>query len=868
MALKLSHQSPFSSRSRVGSTSELCARSPCQESSSHLRLFSYWNTHRQRIRLKNRQQEFDNRIISSRWLIFPKHLSRSSQRKRPSHSNLLSSSNMSDRGILQASSRSDVEKTAAQAEEPLEGDDLNSRLVQSLHDAARSVELALKEQSSSIKTSWFSKAWIGEDKNAWTRTISYQASIYCLLQAAVEISSRGDVRDREVNVFVQRSLIKLSVPLETMIRDEVSSKEASAYDWFWSQQYPTVVSYFVNLLEREPQFQAATSLSLNGSTSSSRRGHDPSLLMLSLSCISAVNKLGQTKISCPQFISGVADVTGKLMNMLVDYVPIWKAYSCMRDIGLCREFLLHFGPRAASCRVKNDQAIEEISFWVDLVQKQVQRAVDREKIWSRLTTSESIEVLEKDLAIFGFFIALGRSTKTFLSKNGVTEIDDRIESLMSCFSYLIGGSALYYPQLSSISSYQLYVEVVCEELDWLPFYLVNFHVTKQNPGNKSQVIAQVLETCSHWMESFIKYSTWVENPSNIKAARFLSKGHNKLEECRRELGIRRIEASGSEERRAATSSSMERELDSFDKALESVEDAINRLEDLLQELHLSNSSQGKEHLKAACSDLERLRKLKKEAEFLEASFRAKAASLEEEGKVYRESDPDGSSLDKEGDSQGFWRFLVRRPNKKTETALRRISADGDRSGDFKDSDTNGPDEIHRFELLRHELIELEKRVQKSTDGPQEDEKERRTVVEESKKVKEENLIAKSIDKLKKTSTDVWQGTQLLAIDVGAAAELVKRGMSGDELTEKEKKAIQRTCTDVASVVPIGILMLLPVTAVGHAAMLAAIQRYVPALIPSTYGAERLDLLRQLEKVKEMATTEPNPDDNQEAKLPS
>lgn len=54
-----------------------------------------------------------------------------------------------------------------------------------------------------------------------------------------------------------------------------------------------------------------------------------------------------------------------------------------------------------------------------------------------------------------------------------------------------------------------------------------------------------------------------------------------------------------------------------------------RLENLLQELHLSSSNSGKEHLKAACSDLEKIRKLKKEAEFLEASFRAKAASLEQ-----------------------------------------------------------------------------------------------------------------------------------------------------------------------------------------------------------------------------------------------
>ena len=70
------------------------------------------------------------------------------------------------------------------------------------------------------------------------------------------------------------------------------------------------------------------------------------------------------------------------------------------------------------------------------------------------------------------------------------------------------------------------------------------------------------------------------------------------------------------------------------QALESVEEALIRLEDLLQQLHLSNSNPGKEHLKAACSDLERIRKLKKEAEFLEASFRAKAASLEQIDQVF------------------------------------------------------------------------------------------------------------------------------------------------------------------------------------------------------------------------------------------
>lgn len=41
-----------------------------------------------------------------------------------------------------------------------------------------------------------------------------------------------------------------------------------------------------------------------------------------------------------------------------------------------------------------------------------------------------LQVLEKDLAIFGFFIALGRSTKLFLSSNGFEVIDVPIESLI------------------------------------------------------------------------------------------------------------------------------------------------------------------------------------------------------------------------------------------------------------------------------------------------------------------------------------------------------------------------------------------------------------------------------------------------------
>lgn len=74
-------------------------------------------------------------------------------------------------------------------------------------------------------------------------------------------------------------------------------------------------------------------------------------------------------------------------------------------------------------------------------------------------------------------------------------------------------------------------KVVCEELEWLPFYpginsnaKSTVHRGKPEGPPNAEAVTQALEVCSHWMQSFIKYSTWLEGPSNVKAAKFLSIG--------------------------------------------------------------------------------------------------------------------------------------------------------------------------------------------------------------------------------------------------------------------------------------------------------------------------------------------------------
>lgn len=62
------------------------------------------------------------------------------------------------------------------------------------------------------------------------------------------------------------------------------------------------------------------------------------------------------------------------------------------------------------------------------------------------------------------------------------------------------------------------------------------------------------------------------------------------------------------------------------------------------------------------------------------------------------------------------------------------------------------------------------------------------------------------------SQDICMGTSLLFFDVGVTSRLILKHICGSTLTKREKKKIVRTLIDLACVVPITIVMLLPVRA--------------------------------------------------------
>jgi len=55
-------------------------------------------------------------------------------------------------------------------------------------------------------------------------------------------------------------LLRLSSPLDSLIREKSSAKHPEAYEWFWSGQVPAAVTSFVDKLQRDGRFTVAIAL--------------------------------------------------------------------------------------------------------------------------------------------------------------------------------------------------------------------------------------------------------------------------------------------------------------------------------------------------------------------------------------------------------------------------------------------------------------------------------------------------------------------------------------------------------------------------------------------------------------------------------
>ncbi|KAI3775081.1 hypothetical protein L1987_49649 [Smallanthus sonchifolius] len=574
-------------------------------------------------------------------------------------------------------------------------------LVWVLHESARSFSLAVQTLDLAKSGPELSNAWIGIDVHAWHKRIAYQVAVYASLKAAIEVELF--LSQKRCNSPVSELLSAKTLFLGEFVENQLNAKHPKLVQWFRTVELPRIAGSFIPLFKKWSMEYA---------------GSGVAGVILAISCCTAVRKLGSSRISGALLTESIDDALVELMDLSCSLVTVDKLHQLALEAGFENDFLLHFGKK-----VLPNKNIEDVEFWIGLVQEKLLLAFHRESvITGKQTFSDKPE--ETALATLGIFAFLGRETRLFLSEMNIKDLDEQIKDFLS---YLECGSLYICPEFSSLPEYQLFIEVVIDEIGWLDFYAPlrsKFHHDgrrsrqQATQAEKEIILYTVLTICYDVFSGYAHYSNSSQQPMDANLLSFLLRSQTLLSYCLEEYWA------------------------AYDKSSE-----------------LMNFSEPRVQSNKAMTNSSIL--------------------LEKSVDLMKRSSQGGSTIRK-GTS------LAGTDSVKTDT-----------------------------------------------------------------KPLYERIVRESTMKLVAASNDIWMGTRLLFIDVRDAFGLLVKQLSGNKITNRERGKINRTLNDIATLVPITILMLIPISAVGHAAMLAAIKKYIPSLIPSPYSSKRLNLVKQLERTKKM-----------------
>jgi len=91
-----------------------------------------------------------------------------------------------------------------------------------------------------------------------------------------------------------------------------------------------------------------------------------------------------------------------------------------------------------------------------------------------------------------------------------------------------------------------------------------------------------------------------------------------------------------------------------------------------------------------------------------------------------------------------------------------------------------------------------------------------------------------------------KGTRLFWNDVVYCVSLIGRAAQGVTLKPREVRTIRRTFKDVITFIPVVIILIIPLSPVGHVLVFGAIQRFFPDFFPSCFTEQRQNLLQLYE----------------------
>uniref|UniRef100_A0A7S4L884 Letm1 RBD domain-containing protein n=1 Tax=Guillardia theta TaxID=55529 RepID=A0A7S4L884_GUITH len=94
-----------------------------------------------------------------------------------------------------------------------------------------------------------------------------------------------------------------------------------------------------------------------------------------------------------------------------------------------------------------------------------------------------------------------------------------------------------------------------------------------------------------------------------------------------------------------------------------------------------------------------------------------------------------------------------------------------------------------------------------------------------------------------------EGSKLLGTDVQYAVRLIIKAALGDTLQPREVRTLRRTAKDLITFIPFIIILLIPLSPVGHVLVFSFIQRFFPDFFPTPYTDRRQNLMRIYQSVE-------------------
>ncbi|KAK1362892.1 LETM1 domain-containing protein [Heracleum sosnowskyi] len=585
--------------------------------------------------------------------------------------------------VVSAMSSSDTDQPNAEDEQPvdmaktftlnIEYSRINF-LTRVIHESANSFSSAIQTLEAARHYPELAMAWIGVDVQSWHKKLSYKVAVYALFKSAIEVELFLSQK-RHTNASASKILYPTISSLGKCIEDLLKSRNPNLVNWFKMVELPRIAELFIHLFKKWSRDYA---------------GSGVAGIILAISCCIAVRKLGSGRLSDHSLYVSIENILVQLMNLsYTSPVSMGKLHHLASEAGFEEEFLLHFGTK-----ILPSKSIEDIEFWIGLVQKKLSVAFHRESVISG-KQEYCDKDQEYDLAILGLFAFLGKKTRLFLSRMKIKDLDEQVEDFLN---YLECGSLFIDPKFSSLPKYQLFMEVITDEIEWLDFYAEynckfyqDIRRSKKRTIRAKQeiILIKVFTTCYDVFSGLAHYFSTSQRPLDSKLLVFLHRSQSLLSIC---------------------------------------------MED-------------------------------------------------------------------------YW-------------------AAYDRSGELVKK-TEGDDK--KFTTSSMEVVSKRRsRFAKST-----------------------SIYASLLSKVTSKFTDLWMGTQLFCFDVLVSINLVLKQLWGKKVTERERKKIARTLADLATLAPVTILMLIPMSAVAHAVTLIAVRRCIPALIPSQYSSERFNMVKQFKRRKEM-----------------